>query len=81
MEQRKKRTTKTTRGNQMKMTVEQREREVRRKKKKRKLMRKLKRKRKRKTSRLFKRLDQNVFWLNLLDHNVGSSYTNLQYLT
>ena len=78
MEQTKKRTTKTTRGNQMKMTVEQRETEVRRKKKKRKLMRNLKRKRK--TSTL-KRLEQNVFWLNLLDHNVGSSYTNLQYLT
>ena len=78
MEQTKKRTTKTTRGNQMKMTVEQRETEVRRKTKKRKLMRNLKRKRK--TSTL-KRLEQNVFWLNLLDHNVGSSYTNLQYLT
>ena len=64
----------------MKMTVEQREREVRKKKKKRKLMRKRKRKRKRKTSTL-NQLDQNVFWLNLLDHNVGSSYTNLQYLT
>ena len=62
----------------MKMTVEQRETEVRRKKKKRKLMSNLKRKRK--TSTL-KRLEQNVFWLNLLDHNVGSSYTNLQYLT
>ena len=64
----------------MKMTVEQRETEVRRRKKKRKLMRKLKRKRKRKTSRL-KRVEQNVFWLNLLDNNVGSSNTNLQYLT